>query len=68
MGEVCVNWKKANCAPILKKDNKDNPERQSISPISVVTRIMELDLLELISGHTKEKVIRNSWRGFTKGK
>lgn len=32
MGEVCINWKKANCAPILKKDKKDNPEKAVNQP------------------------------------
>lgn len=65
MGEVLDGWRKANVA--FKKGQKGDPGTNRLVSLNFSPwEIMERFLLEHISGHMKEKVIRNSQHGFTK--
>lgn len=59
-GKGPCNWKKADGAPILKNDERDSSGNAVNSPNSVCRKIMELVLLELVSGQRKENMIWNS--------
>ncbi|KAK4811069.1 hypothetical protein QYF61_016355, partial [Mycteria americana] len=65
--QVPEEWRKANVAPISKKDDPGN--YRLVSLISIPGKAMEQLILETISRHMKgKKVIGSSQHGFTKGK
>jgi len=69
-GEVPEDWRKANVTPIFKKGKKEDPGNyRPVSLTSILGKVMEQLILEVIIKQVKEKkVIRSSQRGFTKGK
>jgi len=69
-GEVPEDWRKATVTPIFKKGKKEDPGNyRLVSLTSVLGKVMEQLILEVIIKHVEEKnVIRSSQHGFTKGK
>jgi len=67
-GEVPEDWRKARGTPIFKK-KKDPGNYRLVRLTSILGRMMEQLILELIIKQVKEKkVIRSSQHGFTKGR
>jgi len=68
--EVPEDWRKANVTPIFKKGKKEDPRNyRLLSLTSILGKVMEQLILEVIIKHVKEKKdIRSSQHGFTKGK
>ncbi|KAK4827963.1 hypothetical protein QYF61_022665 [Mycteria americana] len=68
-GEVPEDCKKSNAIPFFKKGKKGDPGHyRLISLTSIPGKVMEKILLETISKLLKDKMIKNSQHGFTKGK
>jgi len=69
-GEVPEDWRKGNVTPIFKKGKKEDPGNyRQVSLTSILGKMMEQLLLEVISKQVEEKkVIRSSQHGFTKEK
>jgi len=67
---VPEDWRKANVTPIFKKGKKEDPGNyRSVSLTSILGKVMEHLILEVIIKQVEEKkVIRSSQHGFTKGK
>jgi len=69
-GEVPEDWRRANVIPVFKKGKKEDPGNyRLVSLTSILGKMMELLILEVIIKQVEEKkVIRSSQHGFTKGK
>jgi len=69
-GEVPGDWRKGNSVPIFKTVRKEDPgNNRSVSLSTVPGKVIEQILLEVMLRHMEDReVIRNSQRGFTKGK
>jgi len=69
-GEVPDDWRKGHVTPIYKKGSKKNPGNyRPVILTSVHGKIVEQILLVDMLDHMRnEHVIRDSQRGFTKGK
>jgi len=69
-GEVPEDWRKVHITPIFKKGKKEDPGNyRSVSLTSILGKMMEQLILEVIIKQVEEKkVIRSSKHGFTKGK
>jgi len=67
---VPEDWRKANVTPVFKKGKKEDPGNyRPVSLTSILGKVMEQLILDIVSRHTKDKrVIRGSHHGFTKGK
>lgn len=62
-------WKKANVTLMFKKGKKEDSENcRSVSLTSVPGKVMKQLILEAISKHMEDKVVRSSQHGYTKGK
>ncbi|KAK4827448.1 hypothetical protein QYF61_018169 [Mycteria americana] len=67
--EVPDDWRNANVTPIFKKVRKEDAGNyRPVSLTSVPRKVMEQLILEAISRHMKDKVIRSGEHDFTKGK
>ena len=64
------DWRKARVTPTFKKGKKEDPGNyRPVSLTSILGKVMEQHILELINKQVKEKkIIRSSQHGFTKGK
>jgi len=68
--EVPEDWRKANVTPVFKKGKKEDPGNyRPVSPTSILGKIMEQVILEVIIKQVEEKkLIRSTQHAFTKGK
>jgi len=67
LGKVPEDWKTANGTPIFKKDKKEDPGTyMPFSLISIPGKMVEQLILETVSRHMMNKVIKSSLHGFTK--
>jgi len=66
-GEVPEDWRKANVTPVFKNGNKEDPGNyRPVSLTSILRKMMEQLILEVISKQVEEKkVIRSTQHGFT---
>jgi len=66
---VPEDWRKANVTPVFKKGKKeDTGNYRPVSLTSILGKVMERLILEVINKQVEEKkVIRSSQHGFTKG-
>jgi len=63
------DWRKANVTPVFKKSKKEGPGNyRPVSLTSILGKVMEQLILEVIIKQVEEKVIRSSQHGFTKQK
>jgi len=68
-GWVPEDWRKAIVTPIFKKGKKEDPANyRPVSLTSILGKMMEQLILDVIIKQVEEKVIRSSQHGFTKGK
>ena len=68
-GEVPEDWKKANVTPIFKKGKKEDPGNyRPVSLTSILGKVMEQLILEVINKQVEEKKVISSRHGFTKEK
>ena len=68
-GKIPSDRRKANVAPVFRKDKKDDPGNyRLVSLTSIPGKIMEQALLGHISGNMKEEVIGKSQHRFIKSK
>jgi len=66
---VPEDWRKANVTPVFKKGKKEDPGNyRLVSLTSILGKVMEQLILEVVIKQVEEKVIRSSQHGFTKGK
>ncbi|PKU46080.1 rna-directed dna polymerase from mobile element jockey- hypothetical protein [Limosa lapponica baueri] len=69
-GEVPKYWRKDNVTPVFKKGKKEDPGNyRPVSFTSILGKVKEQLILDVISKHVKEKkVIMSDQYGFTKEK
>jgi len=66
---VPEDWRKASVTPIFKKGKKEDPGNyRLVSLTSILGKMMEQLILEVIIKQVEEKKIISSQHGFTKGK
>ncbi|KFV86063.1 hypothetical protein N308_15375, partial [Struthio camelus australis] len=57
-GEVPEDWKKANVTPVCKKGKKEEPGNyRPVSLTSILGKVMEQLLLEVITKHVEDKKV-----------
>jgi len=67
--EMPEDWRKASVTPVFKKRKQDPGNYRLVSLTSVLEKVMEQLILDVISKQVEEKkVIRSSQHGFMKGK
>jgi len=66
---VLEDWRKASVTPVFKKRKKEDPGNyRPVSLTSILGKMMEQLILDVIIKQVEEKVIRSSQHGFTMGK
>ena len=69
MGEVPEDWRIADVPPVFKKGKKEDlGNNRPVSLTSVPGKVMEQLILDTLSKHLEEKVIRSTQYGFTNEK
>lgn len=70
LGKVSGDWWKENVSPVFKKDKKRDPENYRLfSLTSVLSKVMEQLILEMLFRHMEnKKAVGSSQYEFTKGK
>jgi len=59
------DWRKVKVTPVFKKGKKEYPENYRLVSLTLVTGwVIEQLILESISRHMKDTVIRNNQHGF----
>ena len=63
------DWRKGNVSPVFKKGKEDPRNYWLVNLTSILGRVMEQLILDVVSKQMEEKkVIRSSQHGITKGK
>ncbi|TRZ11837.1 hypothetical protein HGM15179_015274 [Zosterops borbonicus] len=65
--ELSEDWRKASVTPAFEKQEGGPRKLQSASPSLCPGKVMEQLIMDVISKHVEEKVIKSSQHGFTRG-